>query len=276
MNASNKKRILDMRKNARKRMRRKYLIRRAAVLLAGILILVLIIAGIRSCGKNKGYDGPVVTVLPGVAVPQSTKVPTSNAVGNVTAADVNQSYFADSCFVGNSMIEGMEIYELVDGADYFGKVGLNVTDALTEATDYGTVPVIDELNKGRSYRKIFMMFGENELNWTNIDKFKSDYSALIQKAKQYQPSAQIYLLSITPVSAEAEASGSEGATNESIIEFNEYIKEVAEANSAAYVDLFNALADDSGYLPAGAATDGIHFTEDYYAKFLVYIQVNYD
>ena len=265
-----------MRKNARRKRRRRYFIRRAAALALGILIIVLVIAGIKSCATNKGSSGPVVTVLPGVAVPQSTKTPTSNPVGNVDAADVNQSYFADSCFIGNSMIEGMELYELVDGADYFAKIGLNVTDALTDSTETGMVPVIDELNGGRQYRRIFIMFGENELAWSNIDKFKSDYSALIQKAKQYQPSAQIYLLSVTPVSAEAEASGQNGTTNENIIKMNEYIKEIAEQNSVAYVDLYSALADENGYLPSTAATDGIHFDEDYYAKMLVYIQINYD
>ena len=276
MNASSRKRVRDMQRNTHRKRRRQYLMRRAAVLIIGIIILVLIIAGIRSCGGNNAADGPVVTVLPGVVVPQSTKVPTANAVGNVTAADVNQSYFANSCFVGNSMIEGMEIYELVDGADYFAKIGLNVTDALTDAMDNGTVPVIDELNNDRQYRKIFMMFGENELSWPNTEKFKDDYSAIIQKAKQYQPSAQIYLLSITPISETAEAEGETGASKEQILEFNGYIKEVAEENSVAYVDLYGGLANENGYLPEGAATDGIHFSEDYYAKFLVYIQVNYD
>lgn len=276
MNASSRKRVRDMQRNTHRKRRRQYLMRRAAVLIIGIIILVLIIAGIRSCGGNNTADGPVVTVLPGVVVPQSTKVPTANAVGNVTAADVNQSYFANSCFVGNSMIEGMEIYELVDGADYFAKIGLNVTDALTDAMDNGTVPVIDELNNDRQYRKIFMMFGENELSWSNTEKFKDDYSAIIQKAKQYQPSAQIYLLSITPISETAEAEGENGASKEKILEFNGYIKEVAEENSVAYVDLYGGLANENGYLPENAATDGIHFSEDYYAKFLVYIQVNYD
>lgn len=276
MNASSRKRVRDMQRNTHRKRRRQYLIRRAAVLIIGIIILILIIAGIRSCGGNNAADGPVVTVLPGVTVPQSTKTPTANAVGNVTAADVNQSYFADSCFVGNSVIEGMEIYELVDGADYFAKIGLNVTDALTDAMDNGTVPVVDELNNDRQYRKIFIMFGENELSWSNTEKFKDDYSTVIQRAKQYQPSAQIYLLSITPISETAEAEGENGASKEKILEFNGYIKEVAEENSVAYVDLYNALADEDGYLPEDAATDGIHFSEDYYAKCLVYIQVNYD
>lgn len=276
MNASSRKRVRDMQRNTHRKRRRQYLIRRAAVLIIGIIILILIIAGIRSCGGNNAADGPVVTVLPGVVVPESTKVPTANAVGNVTAADVNQSYFADSCFVGNSVIEGMEIYELVDGADYFAKIGLNVTDALTDAMDNGTVPVVDELNNDRQYRKIFIMFGENELSWSNTEKFKDDYSTVIQRAKQYQPSAQIYLLSITPISETAEAEGENGASKEKILEFNGYIKEVAEENSVAYVDLYNALADEDGYLPEDAATDGIHFSEDYYAKCLVYIQVNYD
>lgn len=276
MDASKRKRVRDMQRNTSRKRHRQYLIRRAMVFIVGIIILVLIIVGIKSCGGNNAADDPVVTVLPGVMVPQSTKVPTSNAVGDVTAADINQSYYANSCFVGNSMIEGMEIYELVDGADYFGKIGINVTDAITTAMDNGTVPLIDELDNGKQYRKIFMMFGENELSWSNIDKFKDDYSAIIQKAKQYQPSAQIYLLSITPISETAEDESENGLSKEKILEFNGYIKEVAEENAVAYVDLYNGLANENGYLPEDAATDGIHFSDDYYAKSLVYIQVNYE
>ena len=39
-----------------------------------------------------------------------------------------------------------------------------------------------------------------------------------------------------------------------------------------YVDLFTALSNSDGFLPEDAATDGIHFGEDYYIKSLVCIQ----
>ena len=166
----------------------------------------------------------------------------------------------------------MEIYELLDNTDYFAKIGLNVTDASKVAMTNGTVPVIDELNNGKQYNRIFMMFGENELNWPSIDTFKADYAKLIKKAKRYHPSAQIYVLSVTPVSKTADAQQNEGVTKEAIESFNEQLKDIAEENNATNVELFTALSNSDGFLPEDAATDGIHFGEDYYIKSLVCIQ----
>ena len=89
-------------------------------------------------------------------------------------------------------------YSLVEGADYFARIGLNVNDAMTKSTSTGTVPVIEELNNGKQYNKIFMIFGENELGWANSDTFVEQYGALIDKAKSYQSTAKIYLLAINP------------------------------------------------------------------------------
>lgn len=275
MNAASRKRVRDAQRNAQKKRHRRFMIRRITAVIICILILVLIIFGIRGCKKTNNSDAPVVTVIPGITLPPQGAV-SAIPVGDVTRDDIDQSYFNNSCFVGNSVIEGMGVYELLDNADYFAKIGLNVSDASKLAMDSSNIPVIDELNNSsKSYGKIFMMFGENELSWSNIDTFKSDYAALIKKAKIYQPSAQIYLLSITPISKAVDSEPSDGVTKSAILEFNEYIKEIAEQNSAVYVDLFTALADDEGFLPEGVATDGIHFGIDYYTKCLVYIQQNY-
>lgn len=275
MNSASRQRVREVQRNARRKKQRQYRIRRIGALIILVLLLILIIAGIRGCNKNTTAKGPVVTVLPAITIPPATKAPTANAVGNVKPSDVDQSYFADSCFVGNSVIESMEIYELVDNADYFARIGLNVTDAAKLAMTNSNIPVIDELNNDRQYKRIFMMFGENELNWPNIETFKSAYTSLIKKAKQYQPSAQIYLLSVTPISKKADSEQTEGVSKSAILKFNQYIEEIAKTNNVTYVDLYTALADKDGFLPEGVATDGIHFDKDYYTKCLVYIQTNY-
>lgn len=273
MNAASRKRIRDMQRNSRKKQQRKYAVRRIGALVIALAAVILIITAVRGCGGKAG--GPVVTVLPGETVSPVTPQPSIGPVGNVTQSDISQQYFANSCFVGNSVIEGMEIYELVDGADYFARIGLNVTDASKLSTSTGSVPVIDELNSSKKYSRIFMMFGENELNWPSMDVFKSDYASLIKKAKKYQPSAKIYLLSVTPISKTADSQQYEGASKDAIVKLNKHIKSIAEANGAEYVDLFTALADKNGFLPEGVAADGIHFDKDYYIKSLVFIQNNY-
>lgn len=271
MNAAYRKKLRDLKRLYQKKRQRVYMIRRISAVAILVLLIVLIILGIRGCGKSKASSGPVVTVIPAETVSPYTPAPMGR-IGNVTKSDINQGFFKNSCFVGNSVIESMEIYELLDNTDYFAKIGLNVTDASKVAMTNGTVPVIDELNNDKQYSRIFMMFGENELNWPSIDTFKADYAKLIKKAKRYHPSAKVYVLSVTPVSKTADSQQHEGVTKEAIESFNEHLKDIAEENNATYVDLFTALSNGNGFLPEDAATDGIHFGEDYYIKALVCMQ----
>ena len=169
----------------------------------------------------------------------------------------------------------MEIYELVPGADYFAKIGLTVSQAETIPTDTGTVPVVEEFSQGKQYDKIFMMFGENEIGWIG-DAFFERYEALIDKVKLNQPKAKIYLISITPISKKVSDEDVDGLNTERVKAYNSGIQTVARNVGATYVDLFTLLADNDGYLPADAATDGVHFGEDYYIKCLTYIQERYE
>ena len=163
---------------------------------------------------------------------------------------------------------------LVEGVDYFARIGLNVNDAMTKSTSTGTVPVIEELNNGKQYNKIFMIFGENELGWANSDTFVEQYGALIDKAKSYQSTAKIYLLAITPVTKEVSDNNVDNTNNEQIVKYNELIKKLAESKGVVYADVYSAVVGEDGNLPDGVASDGIHFGEDYYKKCLVYIQNN--
>ena len=98
------------------------------------------------------------------------------------------------------------------------------------------------------------------------DSFVSEYEALVDTAKKYQPDADIYLLSVTPVSAEVSDKAEDGLTNDNIVEINKLIKEVAEDKDVIYCDIFSAVANSKGELPASAASDGIHFDRSYYEK----------
>lgn len=272
MNAASRKRVRDIQRNTQRKRQQIYMIRRACALGILLLILILIISGIKSCGSDNKVKGPVVTVIPAVTLAPEGVTASPGPIGNVTRADINQSYYANSCFIGNSVIESMEIYELLDDTEYFARIGLNVSDAAKLAMDNSNVPVIDELNKGKKYNRIFMMFGENELNWPSIDTFKSAYISLIKKAQKYQPTAKIYLMAITPISKTADKEQKEGATKEGILQFNEYIEKIAKETGTIYADVYTALADKDGFLPEGVATDGIHFEKDYYTKCLVFMQ----
>ncbi len=241
----------------------------AAVIMAGLIFLLVF--GIKSCvnavsehraQKAEQAASEAVTSEPAAPDPKSIS----------TEGNVDNGFYKNSVFIGNSFIDGMEMYELVDGADYFARIGLNVKDALTLSTSTGSVAVIDELDGEKQYDKIFMMFGENELGWNSADSFKEQYKTLIEKAREYQKDADIYLLAITPITEKVSKLAEDGATKENILIFNQKILETAKEENVNFADIYTPLADDKGYLPDNAASDGIHFNESYYKKCLVYIQ----
>ena len=265
-----KERLEEIReKHKKEQEKRKILIHRLAVAVTGVIIIMLIACLIKSCVSSiesrreekcqKGTSQEIqVTEIPAL--------PDENGI--------IQAYFETSAFIGNSFAEGMSIYSLIDGADYFSRVGLNVNTALTETTVNDTIPVIDKLKNDKQYKKIFMIFGENELGWISSDSFSEQYEILIDKVREYQPQARLYLLSITPVTKKVSEENKDNTNNESIKMYNAIIRALAESEGADYADIYSAVVDKDGNLPEGAAGDGIHFGEEYYKKCLVYMQNN--
>ncbi len=254
------------------------MIRRIILLVILAVIVLLISLGVKSCvssvAERRAQKKAEAEQAAQAEVTQSPDGGSVSGVSGNTSADrlaksdVDQRFYSDSAFFGNSFVDGMEIYELVDGAEYIGKVGLSVSDALDGFSNGDSL--IEGIADG-SYSKIFMMFGENELGWSSTETFEDKYTALIDAVRDYQPSAQIYLLSITPVSKEVSDASEDGTTRENIIAFNKMIRSVAQKANVNFADIFNGLAVD-GYLPDGVAADGVHFGEDYYIKCLVDIQ----
>ena len=142
--------------------RRKYMIRRIFLLLILIAVIAAVVFGVKSCVGKISERRAEKTDERDVSV--ETQTPDPNAISGVSGntltdrlskSDVDQRFYSGSVFFGNSFVDGMEIYELVDDAEYIGKVGLSVNDALEGDSDGDAL--VDRLADG-SYGKIFMMF----------------------------------------------------------------------------------------------------------------------
>lgn len=173
--------------------------------------------------------------------------------------------YEDVALVGNSYIDSFYIYDAVQGAAYYYRVGLNVENAfelpMVQGEDMQT-PVLNLL-EGKTPSHIFLFFGENELGWTNRDAFTDGYAEVIRATRGYCPEAAIYLCAIPPVSKAVSQENQDNTSNPSIRACNAEIQKVAQENDAVYVDSFDALADADGCLPADAAADGIHPAKAY-------------
>jgi lysophospholipase L1-like esterase len=121
---------------------------------------------------------------------------------------------------------------------------------------------MDELNH-RQYDQIFLMFGQNELGWEYTDIFIDRYAAVIDAVMERQPGARIYVLSIPPVSEKVSLKNANGINQQRIEEYNARLAELARLKNADYVNVSPMLADESGFLPEDASTDGIHLNKTY-------------
>ena len=194
-------------------------------------------------------------------------VPLSEAVEN--------SWFSDAVFIGDSRTEGLMLYSGLTEATFLTSVGLMVDTAFTDPvipTANGNVSVMDALAT-LEFSKVYIMLGVNELGWINLSVFSEDYGKIIDRVLEINPGAQVYVQAVMPVSAE-KSSEDPIYNNENIARFNELIREVARDRQVFYIDTVEAVADESGALPSEATFDGVHLNPDYCVKWLDYLKTH--
>lgn len=201
--------------------------------------------------------------------------PAEDASAGVSVSEeIQQADLSHSAILGNSYVDGFVTYNVLPDTDCFYRIGLNVRTAFTKPMLNRDIPVIEELNNGKTYDRVFLIFGENELGWPNTQAFCDGYSDIIDTVRTYQPEAVVYIQSILPVSAEVSAENIDNTNNEQIIKFNDILKALAKEKDAVYLDVASIMTDADGNLPEGAATDGIHPGSKYYNKWADYLKTH--
>lgn len=178
--------------------------------------------------------------------------------------------FSDACFIGDSRTLGLGLNCDKAKADFYASQGLNISSALTDQVielQNGNMGTVLEAVAQKEYKRIFVMFGINELGWPYPENFVEKYEELIEGIKAAQPNASIYVQSILPVAASA-VNNDAVFTNENINAFNAYVEQAANETGVNYLDINGYFKDDSGMLPEDAAADGIHFVRAYCLKWI--------
>lgn len=189
------------------------------------------------------------------------------------AAVQAEQWFDDAVFVGNSRTQGLLLYTGL-GSTCYADVGLTVETVFTSAgfddpapadeTSGETAPekvtAAGALEKDE-YRKVYLMFGINELGWENEDVFLSKYGSLIDTIRTSHPDAQVYVQSILPVSAEKQKEAAY-LNNGRINEFNGQLQQLAAEKEVFYLDVASVFRDENGTLPADLSNDGVHLKKE--------------
>lgn len=204
----------------------------------------------------------------------SAETPVSSEAKDTMAA-VDESYFDDALFIGDSRTQGFILYSgLANTTSYAGK-GLAVNKISTDAVvtengqDYTVSQALE--NHSGEFKKVYLMFGVNELGWSYPEKFQESYQQVVQEVKKTQPDATIYVQSILPVSKE-KSDSSDIYNMERVNMFNGLLQEMAEEEGVIYLDVASSVTDSEGYLPEDASTDGVHLNKAYCQIWLQYLE----
>ena len=161
--------------------------------------------------------------------------------------------------IGNSQAQALSNYGLLKNADFVTRIGLSINHVLQSDTE---TPPIRDLD-GKHYQKAVFVFGENELGWPYPQNFVTHYKKVIAKVREMNPGVQIYVQAIFPVSEERSEADTNGVTNENVRIFNEAVEKMCEEIDAVFMPTSPAFTDETGALPAGIASDGVHFGYEY-------------
>lgn len=188
-----------------------------------------------------------------------------------TEADVNQgaafttvddSYFSDALFIGNSRTVGLSLYgSMPEDTTFYATVGMNIYDLLDSSAqvppEEGPEQSFASLLGSKQFGKVYIMLGINDLGTGTSESFAEYYKGVIDHIHAAQPNAIIYIQSIINISAERDAQG-DVISNANINEKNALLRQLANNDYIYYLDINEVLIDSNGFLNADYTSDGIH------------------
>jgi len=188
---------------------------------------------------------------------------------------VDAGYFDDAIFFGDSVSTGMIANRIVGSSSVFAVIGATPQTILEEEyiyTPQGPLTMLEAAREKGDKGKVYIMLGSNSLR-LETDEFISGYQRFINAVRAQYPSAVIYIQSMTPVAAHVREHHPE-ISREKVIEFNDAIAELARVNRLPFVNVFEALADENGYLPAHASADGLHLNAEHHFMWFDYLKTH--
>ncbi len=201
----------------------------------------------------------------------SSQPPVFNTQQQSIAPLSDEELFTDSAFIGNSCVERLFVQGYALQSDFLSGVGLTVHSAFTEAPARLDQPITQQLEGEKKYTRIFVLFGINEVG-NDPGQFIAQYGLLIDHMKTHQPQAQIYIQSILPVTRAAHERNVYLVNNDNISLFNGLIRDLAEQKQVHFLNIYEALVNEEGFLPDDASTDGIHLSKNYNQIWINYMK----
>lgn len=189
---------------------------------------------------------------------------------------VENDYFADAAFVGDSRTDGLLIYSGVGKVANLTSNGLSIfqLEEKKALKIEGVKYTLIEALALTEYKKVYLSLGVNELGINNDKGFYEAYCSAIDAIRAVQPNAVIYIQGLIPLNEDViEATGGRDyLKNDHLLIYNDLMRQAAEEKQVVFLDLNTHFAQEDGQLPQEASRDGVHLRKEYCVKWLDYLK----
>ncbi len=200
------------------------------------------------------------------ALPANTNADDGPGTVLTETTRVDDSYFADALFCGDSITDGFRVYtEVFSGYRTVTMIGLSPQAVSYQTFKNKTGDPAEEMTMLQMIeyfhpKKIYIMLGTNGLEWGEPETLIQGFELFLDELLAAMPSADIIIESI-PSTTEATAISRPGFSKERILQYNAMLREMAERRGLYFLDVYEAVVGPDGYTPIEiAANDGIHFS----------------
>lgn len=182
---------------------------------------------------------------------------------------VDDSYFDDAVFIGDSRTVGLHDYGGLDHSDFYATVGMNIYDLWKDAfcEVNGKKVTLEEALRAKQYKKVYFQIGINEMGRGTLDGFMDEYQNAVEKFKTLQPDAIIYVQAIMHVT-QKKSDSDPIFNNPGIDARNQRIQQLADGVRVFYIDVNEVVCDDQGGLKQKLTFDNLHL---YGSKYNIWV-----
>ena len=196
------------------------------------------------------------------AEPQPTE-PSEELPKEVVYHTVDDSYFDDAVFIGDSRTVGMYEYGgLEETSTFYASTGLTIykmfDSKIVAVPGQKKKITVEEALSEKQFAKIYLMIGINEMGTGTVESFMKAYGV-------------IYLQAIMKVTTERSGQG-DYITNEGIEARNEEIAKLADDEKIYYLDVNPLICDETGGMVASYTYDGVHLKAQYIPIWLDFLK----
>ncbi|MCM1025366.1 MAG: GDSL-type esterase/lipase family protein [Roseburia sp.] len=231
--------------------------------------------------NGAGADNPVGTASGNTGYPNGTAsgntgYPNGTASGNSAQpgenaprefVTVEDDYFADAVFIGDSRTVGMYEYGgLEEISTFYASKGLTIykifDSEIVKVPGQKQKITIEEALQQNTFSRIYLMIGINEMGTGTVETFIEKYKEVVAHLQELQPEADLFIQGIIKVTTERSEKG-DYINNEGIEARNAELEKLADGQKIFYLDVNPLICDETGGMEPSYTFDGVHLKAQY-------------